>query len=73
MTAFSAPSSPEQLTAMSDRAREVVRLNIEALEALERSLDSSIARAADVILSRPGYVVVTGMGKSGHIGGKIAA
>ncbi|WP_303713536.1 KpsF/GutQ family sugar-phosphate isomerase, partial [Brevundimonas naejangsanensis] len=73
MTAISAPSTPEQLAAMSDRAREVVRLNIEALEALERSLDSSIARAADVILSRPGYVVVTGMGKSGHIGGKIAA
>ena len=73
MTAFSVPSSPEQLAAMSDRAREVVRLNIEALEALERSLDSSIARAADIILSRPGYVVVTGMGKSGHIGGKIAA
>ena len=66
-------SSPEAIAAMTDRAREVVRLNIEALEALERSLDVSIARAADVIMSRPGYVVVTGMGKSGHIGGKIAA
>lgn len=66
-------SSPEDIAAMTDRAREVVRLNIEALEALERSLDVSIARAADVIMSRPGYVVVTGMGKSGHIGGKIAA
>jgi arabinose-5-phosphate isomerase len=66
-------SSPEQITAMTDRAREVVRLNIEALEALERSIDVSIARACDIILSRPGYLVVTGMGKSGHIGGKIAA
>src|SRR5690606_39487415 len=64
---------PKQWSAMADRAREVVRLNIVALEALERSLDTSNARAADVILSRPGYVVVTGMGKSGHIGGKIAA
>ena len=66
-------SSPEAVGVMTDRAREVIRLNIEALQALERTVDSSIARACDVILSRPGYVVVTGMGKSGHIGGKIAA
>jgi len=66
-------SSPEEIAAMTERAREVVQLNIEALSALERSIDVSIARACDVILSRPGYVVVTGMGKSGHIGGKIAA
>ena len=66
-------SSPEAVSAMTDRTREVIRLNIEALQALERTVDSSIARACDVILSRPGYVVVTGMGKSGHIGGKIAA
>ena len=66
-------SSPEAVGVMTDRAREVLRLNIEALQALERSVDASLARACDVILSRPGYVVVTGMGKSGHIGGKIAA
>jgi arabinose-5-phosphate isomerase len=66
-------STPEQVAAMTDRARQVTRLNIEALQALERTIDASLARACDVILSRPGYVVVTGMGKSGHIGGKIAA
>ena len=66
-------SSPAAVGVMTDRAREVIRLNIEALQALERTVDSSIARACDVILSRHGYVVVTGMGKSGHIGGKIAA
>lgn len=66
-------SSPDQVTAMTDRARSVIQLNIEALQALERTIDASVARACDVILSRPGYVVVTGMGKSGHIGGKIAA
>lgn len=66
------PSSGD-VAAMTDRAREVVRLNIEALEALERSIDLSLARACDIILARPGYVVVTGMGKSGHIGNKIAA
>ena len=66
-------SSPEAVGTMIDRAREVIQLNIEALQALQRSVDASLARACDVILSRPGYVVVTGMGKSGHIGGKIAA
>jgi arabinose-5-phosphate isomerase len=66
-------SSPQQVAAMTDRARQVIQLNIEALQALERTMDASLARACDVILSRPGYVVVTGMGKSGHIGGKIAA
>ena len=73
MTADHAPSTPEQIASMTDRAREVIQLNIEALQALERTIDASVARACDVILSRPGYVVVTGMGKSGHIGGKIAA
>ncbi|MEC8457060.1 MAG: SIS domain-containing protein, partial [Pseudomonadota bacterium] len=68
-----AHSSSEDIAAMTGRAREVMRLNIEALEALERMIDVSIARAVDVIMSRPGYVVVTGIGKSGHIGGKIAA
>src|SRR5690606_31468318 len=59
--------------AMTARARAVIRLNTEALQALEAGLDDSLARACEVILPRPGYLVVTGMGKSGHIGGKIAA
>jgi arabinose-5-phosphate isomerase len=59
--------------AMTARARDVIRLNIQALQALEGAIDDSLAKAVDIILSRPGYLVVTGMGKSGHIGGKIAA
>lgn len=59
--------------AMIRHAQEVIRLNGAALQALEASIDETLVRAVDVILSRPGYVVVTGMGKSGHIGGKIAA
>ena len=62
------PSSPEQIASMSERAREVVRLNIEALEALERSIDVSLARACDIIMGRPGYVVVTGMGMVTSLG-----
>ncbi|MFN4040573.1 MAG: SIS domain-containing protein [Brevundimonas sp.] len=68
-----ASSPPEDIARMTERAREVVQLNIEALTALERAIDVNIARACDIILGRPGYVVVTGMGKSGHIGNKIAA
>jgi arabinose-5-phosphate isomerase len=64
---------PADPAAMTARARDVIRLNIAALQALEAGLDDALARACEVILSRPGYVVVTGMGKSGHIGGKIAA
>jgi arabinose-5-phosphate isomerase len=59
--------------AMIDRAREVVRLNVLALQALEASVGDALARAVEIVLSRPGYLIVTGMGKSGHIGGKIAA
>jgi arabinose-5-phosphate isomerase len=66
-------SAAEAAGPMIDHARSVIRLNIEALEALERTVNGSLVRAVEIILSRPGYVVVTGMGKSGHIGGKIAA
>ena len=42
-----AHSAPQDIAAMTDHAREVVRLNIEALETLERSIDVSLARAVD--------------------------
>ena len=70
--AASPPLSADPAT-MTARAREVIRLNIAALQALEAGLDDGIARACDIILARSGYLVVTGMGKSGNIGGKIAA
>ncbi len=73
MTDAAAPVLSADPAAMTARAREVIRLNIEALQTLEAGLDDGLARACEIILSRPGYVVVTGMGKSGHIGGKIAA
>jgi arabinose-5-phosphate isomerase len=73
MTVAITPSSPADAAAMLARARQVIRLNIAALEALDGAIDDSLGRACDIILGRPGYLVVTGMGKSGHIGGKIAA
>ena len=54
-------------------ARETLAIEIQALQALVQRLDDSFVQVAQAILSTPGRVVVTGMGKSGHIGRKIAA
>ena len=54
-------------------AQRVIRLEAAALESLAATLTSDFDRAVDLILSCHGRVVVSGMGKSGHIGRKIAA
>ncbi|MBR3481512.1 MAG: KpsF/GutQ family sugar-phosphate isomerase, partial [Neisseriaceae bacterium] len=55
-------------------AREVLRIEADTLFSLEKNLDEqSFVQAVEVILHSQGRVVVTGMGKSGHIGRKIAA
>ncbi|MDE3028311.1 MAG: SIS domain-containing protein, partial [Paracoccaceae bacterium] len=54
-------------------ARRVIAVEAEALAALQASLGDSFAEAVQVILDAPGKVIVSGMGKSGHIGRKIAA
>jgi len=53
--------------------RAVIELEAEALSALVPRINDDFARACRLILDSKGRVVVTGMGKSGHIGGKIAA
>lgn len=52
---------------------EVVRLEAEALLGLKRRLDQSFDDACRRVIACQGRVVVVGMGKSGHIAGKIAA
>jgi arabinose-5-phosphate isomerase len=54
-------------------AERVLRLEAEAILALVPKLDASFARAVDVLRRCAGRVIVTGMGKSGLIGRKIAA
>ncbi|MCC5972540.1 MAG: KpsF/GutQ family sugar-phosphate isomerase [Rubellimicrobium sp.] len=54
-------------------ARRVIGQEAEALSALADALDDSLPRAVDLILSASGRVIVSGMGKSGHIARKIAA
>lgn len=53
--------------------RRTIRLEQEAVAALEERIGDDFVRACQLILSCKGRVVVTGMGKSGHIGRKIAA
>ncbi|MFC2969927.1 KpsF/GutQ family sugar-phosphate isomerase [Acidimangrovimonas pyrenivorans] len=54
-------------------ARRVIRAEAEALELLAEELDGGFAGAIELILKAPGRVIVSGMGKSGHVGRKIAA
>jgi arabinose-5-phosphate isomerase len=54
-------------------ARRVLDYAGEALAALADGLDESFTRAVDLLAAVKGRVVVSGMGKSGHVGRKIAA
>ena len=53
--------------------REVLSLESRALGQLADRLDAGFSRACELLLACEGRVIVVGMGKSGHIGGKIAA
>jgi arabinose-5-phosphate isomerase len=54
-------------------ARGVLRTEARGLQALAASLDSTFGRAVDLLARTTGRVVVSGMGKSGHVARKIAA
>ncbi|MBP6513574.1 MAG: KpsF/GutQ family sugar-phosphate isomerase [Steroidobacteraceae bacterium] len=53
--------------------RQALRTESDAVAALAERLDPSFVRACSLCLACRGRVVVSGMGKSGHVGGKIAA
>jgi arabinose-5-phosphate isomerase len=68
------PVGDEQALASALRTLEAERDGIAVLmEALTGELGASFAAAVDLIARRRGRVIVTGMGKSGHVGRKIAA
>lgn len=54
-------------------AQTVLALEAAAITEAAARIDHAFARACDLILGSQGRVIVVGMGKSGHIGGKIAA
>jgi len=56
-----------------DLAREVLDIEADAVRALKQRLGAPFLAAHRMIIETRGRVVVTGMGKSGHIGGKIAS
>lgn len=56
-----------------ETARRVLRIEAEAVEGLIERLDANFDRAVELLFQCKGRVVVTGMGKSGLIGRKIAA
>lgn len=53
--------------------RAVIELEAEALTKLAEHIDEQFAGACELILATPGRAIVIGMGKSGHVGSKIAA
>lgn len=55
------------------QAREIIRAEAAALLALADQLSAEFSRAAELILAGSGAVVVSGMGKAGHVGQKVAA
>lgn len=56
-----------------EKGRAVVQIEARALDRLAKEMDAPFAEAVKIIIASKMRVVVTGMGKSGHIGRKIAA
>jgi arabinose-5-phosphate isomerase len=60
-------------TPFLDTARRVIRTEAEALGTLADSLDGRFREAIDLMIACKGRIIVSGIGKSGHIANKIAA
>ena len=67
------PISPSADSRAVALARRVLRIEAAAVAALADRVGEEFERAVDIILKRHGRVIVTGIGKSGHIARKIAA
>lgn len=62
-----------QSTDLIQSAQRTIRLELEAIQDLLARINGDFVRACELILASKGRVVVVGMGKSGHVGNKIAA
>ncbi|MBL7094202.1 KpsF/GutQ family sugar-phosphate isomerase [candidate division KSB1 bacterium] len=56
-----------------EKGKDVIRKEAQAIFDLEKRIDDNFARAVDIIYNCKGRVIISGMGKSGIIGRKIAA
>ena len=63
----------ETQTGDLEAGRRVLRLEAEGIDALAKSLDETFPRLLDMLAAVTGRVIVSGMGKSGHVARKIAA
>ncbi|MBI2382792.1 MAG: KpsF/GutQ family sugar-phosphate isomerase [Gammaproteobacteria bacterium] len=59
--------------ALQRMGRKVLEIELAALQGLLPRIDAAFARACQLMLACRGRVVVMGMGKSGHVGNKLAA
>jgi len=67
------PAIPQDVDDLVAIGRRVMRTEAEALARFADALDGAFAQAVATILAAKGRVIVSGMGKSGHVGRKIAA
>jgi arabinose-5-phosphate isomerase len=56
-----------------DIARRTIHSQADAVAKLESQIDAAFARAVALIVDARGHTIISGMGKSGHVGAKIAA
>jgi arabinose-5-phosphate isomerase len=56
-----------------DLAKDVIKQEVESIEAMSLRLNQEFEQACEIILKTSGRIIIIGMGKSGHIGKKIAA
>ena len=56
-----------------EKGKEVIRIEADAIRALEERIDQRFQRAVGILLNCQGRVIVTGMGKSGIVAKKIAS
>lgn len=68
-----APTLPEKIQEHRHIARRVLDIEMDGLRILRESLDENFNAAVECIAKLKGHVVLTGMGKSGHVALKIAA
>ena len=66
-------TDPRAAAGALDLAREVIAIEAQAVAALAGRIDATFQRAVDLLLACRGRVVVSGVGKSGHVGRKLAA
>jgi len=71
--AASGPMSAEEADKLRQLGLAVIETEAKAVSALAARIDANFVRACEYMLHCEGRIVVLGMGKSGHIGGKLAA